>query len=258
MEEKILRIGKYVLFLGAVFFLILTAIPSSAITDSTGDVYHWKLTNNTWSWGEYTGQKDNIDITSIEYSIVGSEATLTMTIKGSIEESQNIFYYMRMVGTSGTYQAYYAMGTGLWSGLDGFSGEGGQLTDPISGNTFTATFTISDPSDSYEVYGWAVEYSNIQNTQTAEWWADYAPVDYAPWATTGDDDTGDDTGDDDTGDDDSGGEDTGDDDTGEDGTDGEDTADEGGDGDGGGTPGFELLAVIAALAIALIILRKRK
>ena len=62
---------------------------------------------------------------------------------------------------------------------------------------------------------------------------------------TPDDTGGDDTGDDDTGEDDTGGDDTGGDDTGDDDT-------------GGGTPGFELLILIAAIAVALIILRKRK
>ena len=221
---------------------------SSALTDDTGDVYHWKLTDNTWAWEQYAGQKDNIDITSVDYSIDESQVTLTMTVAGTIENSQNIFYYMILVGESGNYQAYYTNENGIWTGTDGFSGEGGLLTDPVIGNTFTATFTINNPSASYDVYGYALEYSNLSDASTSEWWADYAPMEHAPWYA-GDDDTGDD----DTGDDDAGDDDTGDDDTGDNGTSG---GDEGGDDKG--TPGFELLTIVAALAVAFIILKRRK
>jgi len=72
-------------------------------------------------------------------------------------------------------------------------------------------------------------------------------VEFTTWLDAESTWTPDDTDEDDTGEDDGGEDDTGD-DTGEDDT-GEDD---------GGTPGFELLVLIAAIAVALIILRKRE
>ena len=70
-----------------------------------------------------------------------------------------------------------------------------------------------------------------------EVWMDFAPVEYAPWYAGGDGDGGG-TGDDGTGDG-----------TGDGTEDGENA---------GNTPGFESIAVIAALGVAFIIYRRRK
>ena len=212
------------LILGLVAILTCTGLNVSAETDGTGDVWHWQGSGSSWSWDAYSGEKSNIDITTIEYSISGSDATLTMTVDGSIQSSASIFNYMHLTSPSGTYRAWYSAGVGMWVGSEGFAGETGMLTDPVTGNTFSATFPISDTSASYDVWAYAAEYATIGDVATSEWWADYAPAPYAPWYTA-DDDTGDDD-DDDTGN---------------------------GGGDGGkkkDSPGFEL--------IALILLRRRK
>ena len=85
--------------------------------------------------------------------------------------------------------------------------------------------TGSDYSNA-ELWGYAAEYVEMGDT-TSEWWGDWAPETHSPfWGEDGDDD-------------------------------------DGGDGDEqqnppSGTPGFETIAAIAAIGIALIILRRRK
>ena len=87
-----------------------------------------------------------------------------------------------------------------------------------------------------EIFGWA---TFIHDPVYQDW----APDSRGPEGSF-------DTGGDDTGSNDTGGDDTGADDTG-----GDDTS---GDTQKPGTPGFELIAVIAAVGIALILLKRRK
>jgi len=251
---KILK--KSILIFGAAIFLIFAASSASAITDGTGDVYHWNLSDASWSWGQYSGDKPNIDITDVDYSVSGSDVTITMTVAGTIQTSETIFYYAYLMSDTGQYFAYYMNGVAIWSGIEGYIGEGGMITTfSATGSTLSLTFTPTDPSETFSIYGYAQEFSSVLDMTTSDWWADYAPAIYAPWYVA---DGGDITDDDDTGDDDIGGEDTGGDDTGGDDTGGDDTGGDDASDDNGGLPGFETIAVIAAIGIALIIFRRRK
>jgi len=217
-----MKLWKSSLLIVGIAVLLLSSITVSAESDDTGDVWHWRVSETTWSW-EHSGGKPNIDITSVSYTITDSEATLTMTVAGTIEDSENIVYYMHLVGDDETtyYQAFYFNGGGAYI-LIGAGYEGGELVNPVSGNTFTATFPIADPSATYSVWAYSAEYTEAGD-ETDEWWGDWAPNLYSPWYTGGDGNGG-----------------------------------NGDNGGGGGTPGFETLAVIAAIGVALIILRRRK
>ena len=208
------------LFVG-ISVLLLSTLTVSAESDATGDVWHWRVSETTWSW-EHSGGKPNIDITSVSHTITDSEATLTMTVAGTIQDSEKIVYYMHLVGDDETtyYQAFYVNGGGGYL-LIGAGFEGGALVNPVSSNTFTATFPIADPSATYSVWAYSAEHVETGDESGEAWW-DYAPDTHSPWYyISGDGDTGD-------------------------------------GGTGGGTPGFETLAVIAAVGVALIILRRRK
>ena len=241
---KILK--KSILIFGAVVFLVLAGISASAVTEGTGDVYHGTMTSGTWSYVAFSESRPDIDITSVDYSVSGSDITVTLTVSGSIQVSENFTYYIYLLSEVGTYYIGYMNGYSTWVGLDGYASEMGIITDPIvDGDTFTATFTPNNPSDSFSVYGYAVEaiYTDTE-AGNAEWYLDYAPDIYSPWYTGGDDDTPDDEDDDtppadDENPDDSEG----------------DT--QGGDSDSG-TPGFEAIILIAAIAVALILLRRKK
>jgi len=203
------------LFVG-ISVLLLSTLTVSAESDSTGDVWHYyALSETNWGWEAHTGSKPNIDITSVSDTITGSEATLTMTVAGTIEDSDKIIYYIIMTSGGSSYTAYYADGESYCIGSGGYPSP---LVDPVSGNTFTATFEIDDPGVTYTVHGYTIEYKEAGGEGLGEMWQDYAPDTYSPWYTGGD----------------------------------------GNGGTGGGTPGFETLAVIAAIGVALIILRRRK
>jgi PGF-CTERM protein len=83
-----------------------------------------------------------------------------------------------------------------------------------------------------KLWGWAVEYTSLQDQTTAEWWGDWAPnSDQPSFIPTSGNNTGNNT---------QGGNNT-------DGT-----------SSGKKTPGFEVLPVLAAVAIAAILLRRRR
>jgi len=240
-----MKIGKYVFILGAVIMLSLTPISSTAdtISDPTDDVYHHTWTNNVESYVVSTSDKPNIDITELTYTVEGSTLTVNMKVDGAFQTSNLYVYSIVYNSSDGIYSFTYALGIATAIGMT----DGGivQGTASVNGDTFTGTIEIDETGTMSSIVGIAyeylVDYTTVIDPTTYDFYLDYVPGTLAPWYT-GDDDTGDDdTGDDDTGDDD-----TGDDDT------------ETDDGDDNGTPGFELLAVIAALAIALIILKRRK
>lgn len=260
-----MKLWKSSMLIIGVAILILSSIPVSAETetDPTGDIYHWRYSETAWSWGPYDGDKPNIDITSVSYEINGQQATLEMTVDGSIQDSENFIYFIHIVSDEGTYQAFYTNGLGMYGGTLGYQGQGGMLDNPVSGNTFTAVFDIQDPDATFTVWGEAIEYTSLEDTQTSEWWGDWAPATYAPWYTGEDEEitcyrcnpqTGELESDIFEGDECPTGwqaspPDCEDDTTEENGND---------NGDGDGTPGFEALALISAVAIALMILRRRK
>jgi hypothetical protein len=167
---------------------------------------------------------------------------MTMTVAGDIEDAATTYYLMQLVTCDDYYMATYVNGVGMVIGSGTFSGFYQQLTNPVSGDTFTATFTVNDPTATYEIRGYAAEYSTFGD-EGAEWWGDWAPDAYFNEYTgyqgsDGDDDT---TGDDDTSDDD---------------TSGDGTEEEGNGGTG--TPGFEAVALLAAFGAVFILLRKRR
>lgn len=225
---------KIILLFCVVIFLVFAGSSASAITEGTGDVFHYKKIGDSWSWESYSGDKPDIDLTSVDYSVSGSNITVTLTVSGSIQTSEKFYYYIYLTNDQGKYFAFYINGFPSWVGSEGYSGEGGLITEyTVSGNTFTATFNPTNPSSSFDVYGCAWELTSNTDMETAEWWADYAPTVYAPWYTAdGDDGNGDNPP------------------AASDG--------EGDDGDADGTPGFEMIILIAAISVALMIWRRKK
>lgn len=218
----------------AVMLLSSMAVSADkAESDPIGDVAHWDLSEATWGWDYNIGNKPNIDITELSYSVSGGKLTFTIKVDGTIQTSGNSLYYIMMNTSDANYLATWSEGEG--GGLATSLGDGEMKYDfdpevEVSGGTLSFVFneTGSDYS-SVEFWGYAAEYAEMGDT-TAEWWGDWAPAEQSPFY-------GKESGDDD------------------------DTA---GDDDGNGappksgTPGFEAVTVIAALGVAFIILKRRK
>lgn len=213
----------------------LTAAATS-ISDGTNDIWHWQQSAQgaTWSWQGNVGNKPNIDITEISYSVDNGKITLKMEVAGSIQTSDKVGYYVWYNTTDTVYMLSYMNGEGTGWGMKG-SNMTFEQNVTVSGDTLSVVLDAIGNTSKVELWGWAVEYTTALGDVTNEWWGDWAPNDKFGY------DTGDDGTDDD------------------DGTDG---TDDGSDTDGSGsetnTPGFELLFVVAAVAVALILLRKRR
>ena len=232
---------KYILSIAVVLALFGAVNVVSAESDPSDDLWHWQVSGTSGSWEAYSGAKDHIDITEIDYSIVGSEATLTMTLADDIQDSETIFYYMHLVTGDDYYNAWYANGMGIVTGVGAnLTGYYNMLTAPMSGNTFTATFTVNDPDASYEVRGYAQELSVIGD-EASEWWGDWAPntyfYDYSGYIPEEEEEEEQEE-------------------EPEEEQNGEEKS--GDDSEDNGSPGFEVIVFIAAITIALLFMRRKK
>ena len=213
-------------------------------SDPTGDVAHWEYTTGQWGWNYNIGNKPNIDITEISYFVSGDQLTLTLKVDGTIQSSELNWYWAFLNTSDANYWMSWMEGEGGGMAMNIEEGSMQWDLEPeiaVSGNTLSCTFDVvgSDYSNA-ELWGYSTEYVEAGDT-TSEWWGDWAPETHSPfWGEGGDDDDGGD------GDDNDGG-------------DGDDN-DGGSSGSSGssGTPGLEAIAVLAAVGISLIILRRRK
>ena len=241
-----------ILLISLVFIATLcTNAIAESVTDSIGDVYHWRNTGTTWGWDTNIGNKPNIDITDLSYSINGEQVTITMTVVGTITNSELVTYWAYLNTSDSTYMFSWNNGEGFGFGTNIEEGSYDMDFDPeitANGNTITATFDVIGTFQTIdEVWGWAAEYTTYGDT-AAEWWADWAPEEYS-WFEDGDSgDTSEDDNSDDSSSDDSNGDDNGS-------TDSEDTNNE--NQNTKGTPGFEVFALLTAL-IAMIYIFKRR
>jgi len=248
------NLTKTGVFIAGFFALILLSmsIPAETATDDTGDVWVYEFGTTGMTYNQYSGTRDNVDVTSVSYEITDSTVTATLTVAGEIVNDAYHTYMIYLENPSGQYYASYSAGSGVYMGTDKYMGALGELNDPISGNTFTAIFEIDYPEDSFELYGFASE-----SVDATEQYHDYAPNMFAPYyeGSTDDDEPVDDSdpGDSTDTDDTENGDDTGTTDLGDTDTEGQTTTTP----PPSGTPGFEFLALIAAFAAILFIVKKR-
>ncbi len=102
----------------------------------------------------------------------------------------------------------------------------------VSGDTLSVVIDVLGDTSKVELWGYAVEYTTTVGDETNEWWGDWAPNEKFPHygETGGTDDTDDTDGD----------------------------SDDDGSGSKTGTPGFELVVVLAAVVVAFLLFRKRR
>ena len=238
---------KVLLFIGLFVFLILANINVSAISDSSEDIWYLEGGELKTKWERYNGiDKGYLDITNLEYSKSGSEVTLTMTTSENIVDDHETAYYMHLVYGEYYYSAYYAYGGGTLAKVEGrLPDHTTEIISPVSGNIFTATFTVDDPDIDYEIRAYTHELSTFEDVANADQWGDWVPNDYF-YTFTG---------------------------TEKEETEENDSTNNGGDNDGNKangekpventgkdnveTPGFEILTIVAAVGIVYIFFRKK-
>ncbi len=161
-----------------------------------------------------------------------------MTVAGTIKPDELYYYYIHLIVDDGNYIATYTSGTGLIIGSGGLSGYYSMLDNPVSDNTFTVTFTLSNPTATYNVRGYAQQLNSIGNESNVEWWGDWAPNSYFYEY--------------------SGYEEPDEEEPYEEEPDETKNEGEGEGGDGTSTPGFEIFVLIIGITILVFIYRKKK
>ena len=242
---KTLKISKT--FLGILALINIISLTATAETESDvqGDVWH--ITYPYWQ-SQNVSNQPNIDIKEIKAEISGDQITLSMTLWPEGSFSRNQFEYAAYIMFYNTSDAYYMMSYSDIIGLDpfgsamGFSLNGGYLPSSaevtVSGDTISATLDkVGDDTIKVEFYGTAWMYEKFNEEQYLrdswhDWVGDYS---WNPEIEPGDEDEDDDViiappQDNQT------------------------TSKK----EDKGTPGFEAVAVIAAIAITFILLRKKK
>ena len=227
----------------------------SAESDSTGDLFHHTLDTSSvtgWSFEQYSGEKPNIDITDLSYDISGSEVTITLTVAGVIEDKEGLAYYVYIphdtVMMGGL--AYYTNGF-YYEWGDSQASANSEMTSYAGTDTLTFVIDYENPEDISDVWGYTYEVSDITELTNGEYWGDWAPDTYFPaydsyYGDTSDEDSGDQGTD-------------GEDDTNGSETNGEQNQDDTNNGDNQqATPGFEMILVLASIAIGLFIFKKHK
>jgi hypothetical protein len=224
--------------------LNITVSADATENDPKGDVAHWEYSNNIWGWSYKIGDKPDIDITELSYSISGDELTLIMKVDGVIKDSEKVWYWCYLNTSDASYWMSFMNGEGGGMALN--TGEGSMKYDwepeiSVSGSTFSCKFDIvgSDYSKE-ELWGYAAEYIEAGDI-TKEWWGDWAPAEYSPFW----------------------GEDDGENENGDDGN-GEIEDDENINGSNNDqntasdTPGYEFMVVFIAIASVFLVIKRKK
>lgn len=237
---------------------ITVSAQSGSVTDPIGDVMHWRHTDTTWGWETNVVNKLNIDITEISYTVSGDRVTLSLKVAGTVTNSDLVSYYAYLNTSDSNYILLWTNGEGSGWAMNTEEGSFQMDSDPditSTGDTITATYDVVGAlTTGVNLWGWAAEYTVYGDTMH-EWWADWAPNEESPYY----DQYTDDAGEDDAGADDSGSDDISSDDVGDDTDDSTDTgASDDLPEEASDTPGFEMIMLIAAIGVALVLLRKKK
>ncbi len=231
------QLKNLVILIGLIGILSSSVIASAgSLSDGTGDVYYWTGVGTAWSWKQNV-IRNNIDITSISSTINGEKITISMTVAGTIQESEKFGYYFYYNTSDTNYFVMMMGGSPIAMGIREGGGEGAYSSgEPtVSGNTISAEFDVLGNTDSTEIWGYAAEWSEVgPDAVNSEWWGDWAPDTRFTGEIEDDDDI---TPPDDE----------------DDGTGNTTTTPK-----PPGTPGFEFIVLIAAFGLLFVAFRKRR
>ena len=245
----------YIIGVAIIMMLSGITILASAETDAQGDIWHYRVSTDgtTWTYEHSTEANDNIDIKEIITSVDGTTLTITLEVYGSIDSSPDTTYTVYFNTSDSTYIFTYntegvAVGYSWEYFADPTSIDPLDYLNNVASGTFTAdgsiltgTIQLLGSSEATNMWAYAID-GNLAMYQV-EWWGDWYPDSYF-YSYTGynpseepEDETEDETEDENQ----------------DGGTATDDTT--GGSDD---TPGFELIVFIAALAIALLLIKRKK
>ena len=211
-------------------------VAAETVTDPTGDVWHHPNNGTEGSWSGTVTNKPNIDITQIFGTVKGKQLIINLTVAGTIQYSSQVDYWAYCNTTYMSCNMNWVNGVGYGSVFDKYGGVNSNVTFTVSGNKLSAVFYIYNGSTTIvDLWGKVAEYVQVgPGATTREWWGDWAPDSKIPFNTTQNGNPGTNPGNTNNGNTSSG------------------------NNAGKKTPGFEVLPVIAAVAIATILLRRRR
>ena len=163
--------------------LLITGTPVAGeqiiMTDDTGDIVYLFSSDGQLTWQNYSGEKPNIDITSISYEVNEDKLTLMLKVDGIVEQSFNTSYYMYFITVGASYLMFYHNGDGFVSKS---TASGQSLIIQalnISENSIHATFNISGIENTTNIILWgtSTEYTEYLN-ESKDWWGDWVPNNY--------------------------------------------------------------------------------
>jgi hypothetical protein len=228
-----MKLWKYSILIVSVSMLVLSSsvVSAQTVTDGQNDV----IKSQSGSSSFQTKQtKPDIDIKQISCTIADNTLTLELEIYGTIQQMSPYAYFATVITTDFQYDISMFDGDGSADVSDKAGSD--YLPDTpelvVGENTMSAMFEIQGDATIVEIFGHATYIA-------PEMYQDWAPDSRGPEGSFDTGGTGGTGGTNGTG--------------GTGGTDGTN-----GDNQKKGTPGFEAVAVIAAVGVALILIKRRK
>lgn len=156
-----MKMKKYIVILLAISLLLVTTSLASgqyndSFTDSTGDVWYYQYTETKFQWKEGVERPD-IDITRVEVSESGNTITVSLRVKGTISNRNEVVYEISLEDENeDTYQVLFTGGQCYLEGPNSYmmleaSGVGTSTLE-----TSVSLSEINNPSslDVVEAYSW--------------------------------------------------------------------------------------------------------
>ena len=228
-----MKLWKYGIVCTALWMLICASFTASAISfsDPTGDVSYGNAS-------DYFGEVDNrpnVDITQLSVIAKSNSVTLSLTVAGAIQISEDVGY-LAYVNSTDTMYGMSLNNAQIIGWSMNRSSEVSEYTNEsvtVTGDTLSAIFNLRGNTSIVTVYGLTKERTLTQSGQTDNLWTDNAKYGYTPHSTDTDVNITNNTS-------------------------GNNTNDNNGTSPGKKTPGFELLPVIVAVTITALLLRRRR
>jgi hypothetical protein len=229
-----MNLWKYGIVFVVLCILICTSFSASAVSfsDPIGDVHYGNASDN---YGKIDN-RPNVDITQLSVTVKGNRITLSITVAGGIQISDDVMYTAYINSTDTRYTMLlnnndYIMGASVNRSSGVYEYANDSVT--VSGDTLSVVFNLHSSASMETIYGLTQERERTQSGLTGDLWFDNAKFAYTTNSTDSDVNTTNNT-------------------------DGNNTNGDTGTLPGEKTPGFEILPVIVAITITVILLRRRR